>query len=101
MYRSASGIDAFSGFSRYHPSSTTTYCQPNSFSCAAITTILARNCASFTVSPYESQLFHPIGGVGASTLSCAPIRETMSNKTAAAQKRFIPMRTNIPKITPA
>jgi len=51
---------------------------------AAITTMFARNCASFTVRPYESQLFHPSGGVGASALSSAPIRKTESDKIAAA-----------------
>src|SRR5271157_5942557 len=56
------------GFSRYQPSSITTYCQPNCFRCLAIHSALARTWASVMVSLYESQLFQPMGGTGASSL---------------------------------
>jgi hypothetical protein len=36
---------------------------------AAIASAFAFTCASVTVVPYESQLFQPIGGVGASDWS--------------------------------
>src|SRR3954447_14084650 len=64
--------------------STTMYCQPCCFRCAAIQAAFAFTWTSFTVVPYESQLFHPIGGVRASMVCasrgstafwpCSPVR---------------------------
>jgi hypothetical protein len=45
------------------------YCQPNLASFAAIASVFALTSSSRTAGPNESQLFHPIGGVGASILS--------------------------------
>src|SRR5271155_5061183 len=45
--------------------STTTYCQPKDFRCSANHWALALKSGSVIVVPKESQLFQPIGGVGA------------------------------------
>src|SRR5271165_6568069 len=45
--------------------STTTYCQPKDFRCSANHCALALKSGSVIVVPKESQLFQPIGGVGA------------------------------------
>src|SRR5271156_1333840 len=54
-----------------HSISTTTYCQPNAASLAAMLSALALTSSSFTVGPNESQLFQPMGGVGANIVSAA------------------------------
>src|SRR3954452_318803 len=41
------------------------YCHPYFAKCSAIQSALALTCCSRTAVPYESQLFQPIGGVGA------------------------------------
>ncbi len=40
-----------------------------------MTSALALTCASVTAVPYASQLFHPIGGVGARAALCAGVTD--------------------------
>jgi hypothetical protein len=51
--------------------STTTYRHPNLASFAAMASALALTSFSLTVGPNESQLFQPMGGVGASMVPAA------------------------------
>src|SRR6185437_7206588 len=62
----------------YQPSSMTEYFQPY-FATPASTVVFALKSASSIVSPYASQLFQPIGGVGAGLCAC--------NETANADSR--------------
>ena len=54
-----------------HSMSTTTYCQPKDFRCSANHWALALKSGSVMVVPKESQLFQPIGGVGAKVSAAA------------------------------
>src|SRR5690349_16279467 len=66
-YLSSSGLGRSSGLTMYQPSSMTAYEYPDGFNFVAKTSALSRNCCSLMRKPYESQLFHPIGGVDAIT----------------------------------
>src|SRR5690349_2086171 len=66
-YLSSSGLGRSSGLTIYQPSSMTAYEYPDGFNFVAKTSALSRNCCSLMRNPYESQLFHPMGGVGAIT----------------------------------
>src|ERR1700722_14204005 len=65
------------GLETNHSMSTTMYCQPCCFKCAAIQSALAFTGASPTVVPYESQLFQPIGGVAANLRGAASLGEDL------------------------
>src|SRR5271156_1070309 len=69
-----------------HSISTTTYCQPNAASFAAMASALALTSFSFTVGPNESQLFQPMGGVGANIVSAA-IAEPNAPRASKPHKR--------------
>src|SRR5271165_49636 len=78
------------GLSRYQPSSITTYCQPNCFRCLAIHSAFARTWASVMLSLYESQLFQPMGGVGANSWSfsrCGTCAEAAGNNEQERTRR--------------
>src|ERR1035437_2522118 len=76
--------------------STTTYCQPKAFRFFAIQSALAFTCASFTVVPYESQLFQPIGGVAEGTpVDCAPAAGCMVKSSATTREAAKPMRNHL------
>src|SRR5690348_11076156 len=66
-YLSSSGLGRSSGLTIYQPSSMTAYEYPDGFNFVAKTSALSRNCCSLMRNPYESQLLHPMGGVGAIT----------------------------------
>src|ERR1700686_5401840 len=78
-----------------HSMSTTTYCQPNDLRCSANHCTFALKSASVTVVPKESQLFQPIGGVGAEdsppagappfTLECRGIADEYMTRTDSAR----------------
>src|SRR6202030_3868051 len=78
-----------------HSMSTTTYCQPNDLRCSANHCTFALKSASVTVVPKESQLFQPIGGVGAAnsppavappfTLECRGIVDEYMTRTDSAR----------------
>src|SRR5262245_10737683 len=73
--------------------STTMYCQPCCFRCLDMYSAFARTSDSSTVGPKQSQLFQPIGGVGAHfqnsgglALSSASDEHTPRNKMATDTK---------------
>src|ERR1700761_694293 len=55
--------------------STTMYCQPSFLRTEAMASAFAFTSLSLIVVPYASQLFHPMGGTGASWAVCAFIGE--------------------------
>src|SRR5271157_1496930 len=73
------------------------YSQPYAFKFFATQSAVARKSVSFTPSPKASQLFHPIGGLGANPTSCAratltaPLHTIASNKIPAAHHFIFPL----------
>ena len=69
----------------YHPRRSPRSANPGA-STLSSTRAFALNCASSIVKPYASQLFHPIGGVGAmEPAGCAAAGDTIVKARAMAE----------------
>src|SRR5215472_6870217 len=80
-----------------HWISTTTYCHPCCFNLAAMYAALALTSASVTLVPYESQLFQPMGGVGAIGSAAEPASAPHRKRMPDLMMSTLPARCPLPR----